>query len=233
MFCVSNTDERVEELVKDIGDILTSKLLTRVKGERLRGRLQFVSFRVFCGKFRRLLKILSNHVAQGRKAMSDLTLKCLTDISQLLQENTPRRISASQSEVLHIYVDASFDISAYSGLGGVVTNMPGEQLSFFSTEVEKKVIDAMTSKGQHAIIQELEMMAVLGAIKSWQDELRRHRVVLFTDSEAVRGSFLKSWYANEDSDRLMDRTGPWPKQPCCPFVKRGSHCFGKRQKGGS
>ena len=30
------------------------------------------------------------------------------------------------------------------------------------------------------------------------------RVVLFTDSKAVRGSFLKSWSANEDSDRLMD-----------------------------
>ena len=30
------------------------------------------------------------------------------------------------------------------------------------------------------------------------------RVVLFTDSKAVRGSFLKSWSANEDSHRLMD-----------------------------
>ena len=29
-------------------------------------------------------------------------------------------------------------------------------------------------------------------------------MVLFTDSEAVRGTFLKSWSANEDSDRLMD-----------------------------
>ena len=28
--------------------------------------------------------------------------------------------------------------------------------------------------------------------------------MLFTDSEAVRASFLKSWLANEDSDRLMD-----------------------------
>ena len=28
--------------------------------------------------------------------------------------------------------------------------------------------------------------------------------MLFIDSEAVRGSFLKSWSANEDSDRLMD-----------------------------
>ena len=47
-------------------------------------------------------------------------------------------------------------------------------------------------------------MAVLGALKSWEVDLSRHRVVLFTDSEAVRGSFLGSWSANKDSDRLMD-----------------------------
>ena len=42
------------------------------------------------------------------------------------------------------------------------------------------------------------MMAVLGALKSWQDEVGRHRVVLFTDSEAVWGSFLKSWSARSE-----------------------------------
>ena len=47
------------------------------------------------------------------------------------------------------------------------------------------------------------MMAGLGAFTSWQDKISQHRVVLFTDSEAVGGSFLKSWSANEDSDRLM------------------------------
>ena len=201
---MSNTEDRVEELVKDIGDILTSKLFTRAEGERLRGRLQFASSQVFGRKFRRPLKTLSNHVTQGRKSVSDQTMKCLADISQLLQENTPRRISASHLEVLHIYVDASFDVSSYSGLGGVVINMLGEQLSFFSTKVEEMVIEAMTSKGQRTIIQELEMMAVLGALRSWEDDLSRHRVVLFTDSEAVRGSFLRSWSANEDSDCLMD-----------------------------
>ena len=101
-------------------------------------------------------------------------------------------------------MDASFDVSAYSGLGGVVTNMSGEQWSFFSIEVEKRVLDAMMSKGQRTIIQELEMMAVLGALRSWQETVSQHSVVLFTDSKAVRGSFLKSWSANEDSDRLID-----------------------------
>ncbi len=109
-----------------------------------------------------------------------LTLKCLADISQLLQENIPRRISASQAEVLHIYVDTSFDTSSYSGLGGVVIK-----------RLKKKVIEAMMSKGQHTIIQEFEMMAVLGAFRSWEYELSRHRVLLFTDSEAVRGHFSK------------------------------------------
>jgi len=46
------------------------------------------------------------------------------------------------------------------------------------------------------------MMAVLGALKSWEDLLSKQCVVLFTDSEAVRGAFLKSWSAKEDSDLL-------------------------------
>ena len=98
-------------------------------------------------------------------------------------------------------MDASFNASAYSGLGGVVISMLREQLSFFRTEVCKKVLNAMMSKGQRTIIQELEMMAVLGALKSWREMISPCRVVLFTDSQAVWGSFLKSWSADEDSDR--------------------------------
>ena len=44
---VSNTTERVEELVQDINDILSARTLPRAEGERLRGRLQFASTRVF------------------------------------------------------------------------------------------------------------------------------------------------------------------------------------------
>ena len=47
------------------------------------------------------------------------------------------------------------------------------------------------------------MMAVLAAVKSWRSFLKSRRVVLFTDSESVRGSFLKTWSANEDSDDMI------------------------------
>ena len=136
--------------------------------------------------------------------MSQHTQSCLYDIRELLTRNAPRKIEASQAEVLHIYVDASFDYSAYSGLGGLKINMSKKVLSFRSTEVDKRTLDEVMAEGQKTVIQELEMMAVLAAMKEWQKLIKACRVVLFTDSEAVRGAFLKSWSANDDSDKMMN-----------------------------
>ena len=202
---VSNTTERVEELVQDIDNILSAGALPKAEGERLRGRLQFASTQVFGRKLKRLLKVLSNHVTMGRRSMSDLTKECLRQVSTILTRNSPRKVVASQSDILHIYVDASFDELDCSGIGGVIIDMHGDCLSFFSAKVEKEMIDAIiVSKGQRTIIQELEMLAVLWAFKCWQERATVHRIVLFTDSESVRGAFLKSWSANTDSNRLLN-----------------------------
>ena len=47
-------------------------------------------------------------------------------------------------------------------------------------------------------------MAVLAAMRVWQKLIKACRVVLFTDSVAVRGAFLKSWSANDDSDKMIN-----------------------------
>ena len=136
--------------------------------------------------------------------MSDLTKECFGQVSAILSRNSPRRVVASQSDILHIYVDASFNEVGYSGVGGLIIDMHGDCLSFFSAKAEKEMIDASVSRGQRTIIQELEMLAVLCAFKCWQERATVHRIVLFTDSESVRGAFLKSWSANTDSDRLLN-----------------------------
>ena len=82
--------------------------------------------------------------------------------------------------------------------------MNGDHLTFFSAKVEKEMIEAVASKGQRTILPELEMLAVLCAFECWQEKAMIHRTVLFTDSESVRGSFLKSWSANSDSDKLLN-----------------------------
>ena len=49
---ITNTAERVSELVSDIEEVLKSNSLPRREGERLRGRLQFASSQIFGRKFR-------------------------------------------------------------------------------------------------------------------------------------------------------------------------------------
>ena len=119
-------------------------------------------------------------------------------------KNVARKIESLQAEVVHIYVDASFDQQKYSGLGGMVVDMSGKTLFFFSEAVDSDTLDVyIMSKGQKTVIQALEMMAVLAAVKSWRSFLKSRRVVLFTDSESLRGSFLKTWSANQDSDDMI------------------------------
>ena len=88
---VTNTAERVEELVAEIDEAMKSNLLPPRDGEKLRGRLQFASSQMFGRGFRRLLKVLSNHVTAGRQTLSSRTHECLSEIRDLLIENVPRK----------------------------------------------------------------------------------------------------------------------------------------------
>ena len=86
----------------------------------------------------------------------------------------------------------------------MVVDVSGQTLFFFSEEVDAETLDAIMAEGQKTVIQELEMMAVLAALHSWRDLMKTRRTVLFTDSESVRGSFRKTWSANEDSDDMIN-----------------------------
>ena len=67
---VTNAEERVQELVGELDEAIRTNMLPRSEGEKLRGRLQFASSQIFGRKFRRLLKVLSNHVTRGRSRIS-------------------------------------------------------------------------------------------------------------------------------------------------------------------
>ena len=47
--------------------------------------------------------------------------------------------------------------------------------------------------GQKTVIQELEALGLPSRFKVFADKIAGKRVVVFTDSDAVRGAFLKSW----------------------------------------
>eukprot|EP00435_Cladocopium_sp_Y103_P068545 s153_g31.t1 len=107
------------------------------------------------------------------------------------------------SDYVHLYVDASFEPNGFSGIGGVLYASCGKCLSFFSEEVDHNLMSDVMQAGQKTAIQELEALGVLAGAKTFMDILACARVVVFTDSESVRGAFLKCWSVNENASKVL------------------------------
>eukprot|EP00435_Cladocopium_sp_Y103_P060244 s575_g22.t1 len=203
---VMNTPERVDELIADIDQILRSGMLTRREGERLRGRLQFASSQLFGRVIRNYMRQLSKHIASGRRTLGDEVKRALASVRDRILKNTPRKISGRLSDYVHLYVDASFEPEGFSGVGGVLYDSFGKCLGFFSEEVDQCLMSEVMQEGQKTVIQELEALGLLAGVSIFGDTLACTRVVVFTDSESVRGAFLKCWSVNENASRVLRQT---------------------------
>lgn len=145
---VGNTEERVNELCENLDSIQESKVLKRSDGERLRGRLQFASGQLFGRSARNTLRLLSKHIAGNRQTLSEDTSNALRSLRQQLRLNVPKIITGPMSDHLHIFVDASFDLDGYTGIGGVAYSSTGTLVGFFSEQISKSFLLAAMSPDQ-------------------------------------------------------------------------------------
>ena len=158
---LQNTAERTEEFVQELQQILEAKILSRKDAEKLRGRLQFARCHLFGRVLRNHMKQLSEHVSSGRKALTPAVLEALTSIQAILMRNAPRRVSGQLSDHAHVYVDASFEPSGFSGAGGLIFSSDGKCLGgFFSEPIDDDLLTEIMSDDQETAIQELEALAV-------------------------------------------------------------------------
>jgi ribonuclease HI len=127
----------------------------------------------------------------------------------------------SLSDHVHIYVDASLEDSGYSGLGGALFDSSGRILAFFSEELDKEFLELAKEENQSNVLQEMEMLALLISIEIWCPVWQGHKVVAFTDSEAVRCSFLKTWSHKNPCSKLFARIFFVEESNLCPvWLKR-------------
>ena len=99
----------------------------------------------------------------GSKAnLTATVVDALASVKSHVEQHIPRRVSGELSASVHIYVDASFEPSGFSGLG-----------------------ERLLAAEQETAIRELESLAVLMAISVFKVWLADHRAVIFTDSAAV------------------------------------------------
>ena len=106
----------------------------------------------------------------------------------------------------------------YSGLGGAVYDSRGKPKFFFSEEVSPSLLSDIRDADQITVIQELEMLALLVAVSLWCPVFRSHRVVAFSDSEAVRGSFLlRPGLLMRVATTSWPRSSEWRKVHCAKY----------------
>ena len=203
---VQNTEDRRKELLDELDAVIATKLLKKHPAERLRGRLQFASCQMFGRRMNRCLRALTSHIMSGRSSLSlsESTKEKLEEMRSLIEENHPRVINRHLAEHVHMYVDASFDRTGYSGIGGLLLSGEGELLGCFSEEVPPEVIDLFSNNEDSVVIHELETLAIFVGLEVWRELLTSRRVVVFTDSEATRGSLLRGWSRNDGADLVLE-----------------------------
>ena len=77
-----------------------------------------------------------------------------------------------------------------SGIGAVLVEERGCKIRFFSEKLIPDLLASSSTSGRKTIIFECEFFALLCALSTLKDDLFRRNVVLHTDNDAVRDSFI-------------------------------------------
>ena len=123
----------------------------------------------------------------------------------------------------------------------MVVDMSKKTLFFFSEAVDNDTLDEIMAKGQKTVIQELEMMAVLAAVKSWHSFLKSRK-----DWQWVSKGFFPQDLVSQRQQRWHDQCHFWSgggirhsfvdrkssesEQSLGRFVKRSGGSFWRSRK---
>ena len=158
---ICNVETRVKDLVAAIDKILERRTMSSAEMRILRGRLVFAEAQIYG----RITGLHMQQLSRWEHSVGDAALDTeLIDSLVFLKNHIilggPRRVMSSLGRVFHLYTDACFEQGA-GGLGGVLFDMCGNQLSYFSAKVNKEQICRLNPGNKETIIFELEALAVL------------------------------------------------------------------------
>ena len=163
----------------------------------MRGRLQFSSGQLFGRRAKSSLHALAKHSRQQAHALSHEVTEACAQLLEMLEDGPEREISSALGDVVHVFVDASFEPNGgFCGIGGVAYCGAGHVLRWFGCRIDPQVIKDMLAwdgEPKETIIFELECMAVMFAYNLFEKVLANRSVVVFTDNQRVLGALVKGW----------------------------------------
>ena len=187
---ICNTSERKEELCREITSILERGSYTTSVICSLRGRLLFAESQVFGRACYRHMKTIGDRVKSHRNRKVDRDLKnALEYMRDRVVLGPPRVIHAARAEPLHIFTDASFETSRFSGLGAVLVEA-WVPTKIISEECTRDVLRALGVHSAENPIYVLEALAVVIALQTFQPFASGRDVIIFLDNDGALGSFI-------------------------------------------
>lgn len=125
----------------------------------------------------------------GRWQLAPGTTAALKHFLTCLRDGHPRRVGGSATKQWFVFTDASFqptDDSWPCGTGGVLYNDKGEVVSAFSLCLDGPELKALGFPGKKTVIFEGELLAIIVALKLWEDKIRNSPCLIFVDNNSAR-----------------------------------------------
>ena len=201
---LKNTLKRRDEVIRSLEEVLANGSIDGPTLERLRGRAQFASGQLFGRLARQALHSLSDRPTKDLRLSGRFKWGAHLLIS-LLKDGRPRTVTRDLSENRFVFVDASYEPSGRSGVGGICYDASRNVLSWFGSEVPSsflKVLQSCFGSERATVIFELEALAVAVSLELFAPLLSKRNVVMYTDNSGVHGAFVRCWSENEVGSAL-------------------------------
>ena len=207
--CVTfkNTAKRINELVGTISEILDKGSMTQPEALSLRGRMQFAKAQIWGRAARLCLNAVTDHAYAGAGGnLSPATCASMATFRECLLSSPPRRISSSLDRPWFVFTDASFqpnDHETPCGLGGVLVNPDGCQVSAFSIVLGFDSLRRLGFPSKKTVIFEAELVALILGMHLWSSHLSQVPCVFFIDNNSARDIAISGHARTEPGATLV------------------------------
>lgn len=195
------------QLAASIEKILSLGRLSKQGALVLRGRMQFAKAQIWGRTSKLCLNAVTSHAyQQSSERLDDHTYDCLKAFRSCLVCCRPREVTPMWDVPFFVFTDASFspeDEEWPCGIGGVLVNNHGEQISAFSLSLLPTEMLALGYPEKSTVIFEAELLALLVALIVWRKQLRHRPCVAYIDNNSTRDVSISGSARTEPGKSLV------------------------------
>ena len=205
-FLVQAKPSRVLNLTKTIDHILKKDTLSSAEAASLIGKFGFLCSTLF-GKVGRCCTAAlrqRQYSSYPDNSLSEEIRASLRLMRCFLQLAPDRRVWVESAErPLLLYTDASDvpDRVPQRALGACLIDPSSQLFTYTSCEVPQTVVDTWLPKKSH--MGQLELLAAVLALDTWQRRLAEASVLLFIDNDSAAANLVKGYSAKSDSAAIV------------------------------